>query len=136
MPLPTLTLPLVAGGTWSSESTRGSVLVIDVWATWCKPCSKGFPRLDALAARRADVAVVAITIDEDVAAVRDFLAQFPLAVPVAQDVEHELSRPPLNIARLPTVLIVDVDGVIRRRIEEPGEREYDRLEELANSVQR
>ena len=136
MPLPALTLPLVAGGTWTSTSARGSVLVIDVWATWCKPCSKGFPKLDALAARRTDVAVVAITIDEDAAAIRDFLAQFPLAVPVAQDEKQELTRPPLTIARLPTVLIVDTHGVIRRRLEEPGDRDYDHLEDLVNAVRR
>ena len=136
MPLPALTLPLVAGGTWTSTSARGSVLVIDVWATWCKPCSKGFPKLDALAARRTDVPVVAITIDEDAAAIRDFLAQFPLAVPVAQDEKQELTRPPLTIARLPTVLIVDTHGVIRRRLEEPGDRDYDHLEDLVNAVRR
>ncbi len=134
MPLPVLTLPLIAGGTWASASARGQVLVIDVWATWCKPCSKGFPKLDALAARQTDVAVVAITIDEDATAIRDFLVEFPLAIPVAQDTEHALTRPPLNIAKLPTVLIVDAEGVIRRRIEEPGEREYDGLDDMANSV--
>jgi thiol-disulfide isomerase/thioredoxin len=127
---------LVAGGTWTSESARGQVLVIDVWATWCKPCSKGFPKLDALAARRTDIAVVAITIDEDPGAIRHFLAEFPLAVPAAHDAKQELTRPPLNIARLPTVLIVDAGGVIRRRLEEPAEADYDRLDELASAVQR
>jgi cytochrome c biogenesis protein CcmG, thiol:disulfide interchange protein DsbE len=129
-PLPSLTLPLIAGGTWSSASARGSALVIDVWASWCKPCSKGFPKLDALAARRSDVVVVAITIDEDPAAIRDFITQFPIAVPVAHDVEQSLTHAPLSIARLPTVLIVDADGMVRHRLEEPSERDYDHLEDL------
>jgi thiol-disulfide isomerase/thioredoxin len=129
-PLPALTLPLLDGGTWSSTSARGSALVIDVWASWCKPCSKGFPKLNALAARRSDVVVVAISLDEEVAAARDFLAQFPLAVVVARDDEQILTRPPLAIARLPTLLIVDSAGVIRHRIEEPSEPDYDRLDEL------
>src|SRR6188472_2025395 len=71
-PLPALTLPLLAGGTWSAASARGSALVIDVWASWCKPCSKGFPKLNALKARRPDVVVVAISLDEEIAAARDF----------------------------------------------------------------
>lgn len=129
-PLPSLTLPLLDGGTWSSSSARGSALVIDVWASWCKPCSKGFPALNALAARRADVGVVAISLDEDVAAARDFIAQFPLTVVIAHDRQHMLTRAPLSIARLPTVLVVDAAGVIRHRIEEPRERDYERLEEL------
>jgi thiol-disulfide isomerase/thioredoxin len=110
------------------------MLVIDVWASWCKPCSKGFPKLDALATRRSDIAIVAITIDEDPTAAREFLAEFPLRVPVLQDSEQVMTRAPLGIARLPTLLIVDKSGVIRRRIEEPREQDYDRLEELVSAT--
>ena len=127
-PMPALTLPLLAGGTWSSAT--GAPMVIDVWASWCKPCSKGFPKLDALAARRTDAVVVAITIDEDAAAARDFLAQFPLAIPVVHDAEQTLTKAPLAIARLPTVLVVDANGTIRHRLEEPTDGHYDRLEAL------
>lgn len=135
-PLPALTLPRLAGGTWDSTSTRGSVLVIDVWASWCKPCGKAFPKLDALAARRSDIAIVAISIDEDAAAARDFVAQFPISVPVVQDAEQAMTRPPLGVARLPTVLIVDKSGIIRRRLEEPKERDYDHLEDLVDTTTR
>ena len=129
-PLPALTLPLLDGGTWTSASAHGKPLVIDVWASWCKPCGKAFPKLNALAARRTDVVVVAITIDEDVAAARDFIAQFPLTVVVARDAEHALTREPLSIAQLPALLIVDTDGVSRQRIEEAHEADYDRLDDL------
>jgi thiol-disulfide isomerase/thioredoxin len=130
-PLPALTLPRLTGnGTWDSTSTLGSMLVIDVWASWCKPCSRGFPKLDALAARRSDIAIVAITIDEDPTAAREFLGRFPLSVPVLHDAEQVMTRAPLNVARLPTILIVDKTGTIRRRLEEPREQDYDHLEEL------
>jgi cytochrome c biogenesis protein CcmG, thiol:disulfide interchange protein DsbE len=132
MPLPSLTLSRIAGGTWSSTSARGSVLVIDVWASWCEPCSKGFPKLDALAAQRRDVVVVAISIDEDPAALRDFIARYPLAALVVQDTEHVLTRPPLSIAQLPALLIVDADGVIRHRIEKPSEDDYDHLGDVVD----
>ncbi len=127
-PLPALSLPLVAGGTWTSTSARGSVLVIDVWASWCKPCAKSFPKLDAFAAKHPEVKVVAISIDEDLAAASDFAAS--LRVPAAHDASQSVTRAPLGISRLPTLLIVDPDGVVRRRIDEPTERDYDRLEEL------
>jgi thiol-disulfide isomerase/thioredoxin len=130
MPMPALTLPMIDGGTWSSASTRGAPLVIDVWASWCEPCSKGFPALDALAARRSDLAVVAISIDEDPAAVRGFVAKFPLRVPVIHDREQTLTRAPLHITRLPTLLLVDAEHVIRHRIHEPTERDYERIEAL------
>lgn len=132
VPLPALTLPRITGGTWSSTSARGSVLVIDVWASWCPPCSKGFPRLDALAKRRPDVVVVAISIDDDPEAVRDFIAKFPLAVPVAHDIDKQVTRDPIRVTALPAVLIVDGAGVIRHRLEKPSEHDYDHLEELVD----
>lgn len=135
-PLPALTLPRLSGGTWDSTSARGSVLVIDVWASWCKPCGKGFPKLDALATRRPDLAMVAISIDEDPRAAQDFVAQFPVHVPVVQDAEQVLTRPPLGVARLPTVLIVDKAGIIRRRLQEPKETDYEHLEELVDAATR
>jgi thiol-disulfide isomerase/thioredoxin len=125
--LPELTLPLLDGGTWSSTTARGAPLVIDVWASWCKPCSKGFPQLNALA---ANVNVVAITIDEDPAAIRDFVAQHPLRVPIVHDAKQSVTGAPLHIARLPTVLVVDADGRIRHRLEEPSEDDYRRLDKL------
>jgi thiol-disulfide isomerase/thioredoxin len=128
--LPSLTLPLVAGGAWSSTSARGSVLVIDVWASWCKPCSKAFPKLDAFAASHPNVKVVAISIDEDPAAASAFVAEFGLRVPAVQDAKQSVTRAPLGISRLPTLLVVDADGIVRQRIEEPTERDYDRLDEL------
>jgi thiol-disulfide isomerase/thioredoxin len=133
--LPVLTLPLLAGGTWSSERAHGSVLVIDVWASWCKPCSKGFPSLEALA-RVPGVAVVAISIDEDPAAIRAFLADFPLAVPVAQDATRMLMGEPLHIARLPSVVIVDADGMVRHRFEQLNESDYAEIERLVNELAR
>jgi thiol-disulfide isomerase/thioredoxin len=133
-PLPALTLPLLDGGTWSSASARGSALVIDVWASWCKPCSKGFPKLDALAARRHDVTVVAITIDDDPAAIRAFVAQFPIGVQVVHDVDKQVTRPPIGVTSLPALLIVDGDGIIRHRIEKPTEQDYDRIDGLVDGL--
>jgi thiol-disulfide isomerase/thioredoxin len=132
-PLPSLTLPLLDGGTWSSASARGSALVIDVWASWCKPCSKGFPKLIALVTRRPDVVVVAISLDEEVAAARDFIAQTPFTGVVTLDPEHIMTGVPLRIAQLPTLLVIDAAGIMRHRIEEPSERDYDHLDELISA---
>jgi thiol-disulfide isomerase/thioredoxin len=133
-PMPALELPLLDGGAWSAASARGKVLVIDVWATWCKPCRKGFPALDALAAGRPDVSVVAVSIDEDPAVIRAFLAETPLGVPVAHDAAQSVTAAPLAIARLPTVLVVDAAGIIRYRLAEPTERDYASLPDLVDAA--
>jgi thiol-disulfide isomerase/thioredoxin len=133
-PMPALELPLLDGGAWSAASARGTVLVIDVWATWCKPCRKGFPALDALAAGRPDASVVAVSIDEDPAVIRAFLAETPLGVPVAHDAAQSVTAAPLAIARLPTVLVVDAAGIIRYRLVEPTERDYASLPDLVDAA--
>jgi thiol-disulfide isomerase/thioredoxin len=127
-PLPALTLPLIDGGTWSSTAPH-DVLVIDIWASWCKPCGKAFPKLDALA-RDAKTTVVAISIDEDPDAIRAYLAEFPLGVPVAHDAKQTVTGPPLRIAHLPSVLVIDRDGIIRRRLTEPSDHDYDQLGDI------
>jgi len=123
-PLPRVEARLLDGGEWNAEQARGKVLVIDVWASWCKPCRKGFPILNELARRRPDVAFVAISIDEEEEAVRSFLQQVPVDFPVAIDTTGALTEPPLGVARIPTVLVVDADGVVQLRLQEPTEADY------------
>jgi thiol-disulfide isomerase/thioredoxin len=132
-PLPALDLSTMEGSRWQPPADR--VLVIDVWASWCKPCRKGFPLLDALASRRTDVAFVAISIDEERDAVDAFLRDQPVALPIALDPDQTVTRPPLAIQRVPTLLVVDATGAIRHRLEEPSAADYQRLEQLIDGVQ-
>jgi thiol-disulfide isomerase/thioredoxin len=48
------------------EHHRGKVVLVDFWATWCKPCIEGFPHVVELHRRYADrgLVVVAVSMDE------------------------------------------------------------------------
>lgn len=48
----------MSGETWSSRAALGKVVVFDVWATYCKPCRKAFPKLGQLAASSTEVTVI------------------------------------------------------------------------------
>src|SRR6478735_3968987 len=54
---------------------RGKVVVVDFWATWCKPCKESFPAYEKMSAEKPDVAFVGISIDEDPAGVPAFLEE-------------------------------------------------------------
>jgi thiol-disulfide isomerase/thioredoxin len=133
-PLPALTLPLLDGGSWSSGSARGKVLVIDVWASWCKPCREGFPKMDALARRHPEARFVALSIDEEREAIDRFLAQVPTRGTVVHDRAQQVLGAPLEVTNIPTVLVIDRAGMIRHRFVEPSASDYERLDEAIGAL--
>ncbi len=127
-PMPALALTTLDGQPWSPADARGHVLVVNVWASWCQPCRKGFPLVEAMAARHPDVRFAAISIDEDADAMRAFVAAEKVSVPVVHDAAQLVFQPPLSVTLVPTLLVIDAAGVVRHRYEEPSAAEYKAIE--------
>jgi len=71
-PLPAWQAIDLDGRTWSSETLRGRVVLIDFWATWCAPCLAELPRLRRLHAAYGSREFVIIGVSLDRSSVRDF----------------------------------------------------------------
>lgn len=97
---------------------RGRVLVINFWATWCGPCREEMPALQALSDRLdpRHYAVLGVSVDRDLNLVREFLLKYDLSFPQFSDNEMSLSGDRLKVQAFPETLIVDAEGVLRRRI--------------------
>jgi thiol-disulfide isomerase/thioredoxin len=115
-PLPLLALPDLRGTPVPLTATRGRVVVVDFWASWCQACREALPALDAISRRHAaaGLTVIAINIDKTAAAGERFL-QDHLPVP-AMTMLHDpgggtLAR--FGAPGMPSLYIADRNGVVR-----------------------
>lgn len=78
------TLNDITGKTWTLSALRGKVVLVNFWATWCPPCKKEMPDLEALSKRFKDLVVLAIS-DETMDKVKPFIAEKGYTYPVLLD---------------------------------------------------
>ena len=80
------TLSDLQGKAWHLQELRGKVVLVNFWATWCPPCRKEMPDLDALYNKFKDQDFVVLAIsDEETAKVSPYLAEHKVSHPVLLD---------------------------------------------------
>jgi peroxiredoxin len=62
---PDFTAPTTAGGEVTLSDSRGSVVLLDFWGTWCSPCKRSMPHLDDLARTYGPDGLVVIIVSTD-----------------------------------------------------------------------
>jgi len=93
---------------------RGKVVVLNLWATFCAPCVEELPSLLALQRKLPELAVVAVSIDQDDALYRRFLVKHHVDVLTVRDQDQNVNRM-YGTAMIPETYIIDRQGVIRRK---------------------
>jgi len=80
------TLSDLQGKPWHLQELRGKVVLVNFWATWCPPCRKEMPDLDALYNKYKDQGFVVLAIsDEEAAKVAPFISDHKISYPVLLD---------------------------------------------------
>ena len=114
--MPTLEVDTFAGPHWSLAERRGKWVVVNFWATWCTPCLKEIPDLDAFDKAREDVEVIGLAYEEiERPDMEAFLKEHPFAYPVALvDVYKGLPDFPIPKG-LPMTYVIAPDGKVAKQ---------------------
>jgi peroxiredoxin len=136
---PDFVLQSIDGRTRKLSNYRGKVVLVNLWATWCPPCLEELPVLDQLGEEFGDKGLVVLGVagDEDVQAVRDFLAKSPVKFEVLLDPRGVIGTQ-YAITGYPETFFVDREGRLRDKIvgpvphegRVPGEKLSARIREL------
>lgn len=113
----------------------GRVVLVDFWATWCKPCEASFPFYDSLAKQYGDdgFVVLAVSVDEDDEAVKSFLARKPVAFTVLRDPTGSVPER-FDLQTMPTAVLLGRDGKVKHIHEgfRPGDE--DKIKKLVEEA--
>ncbi len=112
---PDFELTDLAGNTHTRESLRGKVLVLDFWATWCKPCLMAMPSVQALhegLGQRDDVVVLGMNVFEQGGNPAAVVDEKGLTYPnlIGADAVAQA----LGYQSIPQIVVVGTDGKILR----------------------
>ncbi len=131
---PELKLTDVEGVSASLSDYRGQVVLVNLWATWCPPCKKEMPTLQAFyTAHQADgFTVIAVNDGDPTEDVTKFVQDYQLTFPVWLDPKYTATEVAFKNMSLPSSYVIDREGVIR--LQWVGEITNDMLEKYVTPM--
>ena len=100
----------------SMQQLEGKVVLVDFWASWCAPCRKSFPWLNAIQQRHAAEGLVVVAVNEDTerSDAIQFLQQVPADFSILYDNAGALAEQ-YQLMGMPSSFLLDKKGQIRYR---------------------
>ncbi len=103
---------------------HGHPVIMDFWATWCPPCRKEVPELNAIydRYRRRGLVVIGVSVDkvqgDGVKSVRPFTKEFKVEYPIVMADDAMVEA--MDLDNIPTVLFINRKGETVTRLEGRG----------------
>jgi FAD:protein FMN transferase len=130
-----LKLRRLDGSSYDPSELIGRVVLLDVWATWCKPCKTSMPFYGRLQRELAGegFTVIAVSTDQDEGAVRDFVREEALPFVILRDPEGRVPEA-LGVRGMPTCFLFDREGRLRWSHEGFEPHDPERIEEQVRAL--
>ncbi|WP_240795432.1 thiol-disulfide oxidoreductase ResA [Aquibacillus halophilus] len=116
------------------DELKGKGVMLNFWATYCKPCEEEMPYMEALYPeyKDKDVEIVAVSLDATELVIDRFIDKYELSFPVLHDNKGQvLNR--YNIGPLPTTFFINEDGIVVEKV--AGALTLDRLDGYLKQIQ-
>jgi thiol-disulfide isomerase/thioredoxin len=126
------TLSDLDGKSWTLRELRGKVVLVNFWATWCPPCRKEMPDLEALYRKFKDQGLVILAIDDvEAGKIKPYLAEHPVTYPILLDPGRKANES-FHIGGIPKSFVYDREGkLVAQSIDMRTEKQF--LEMLAKA---
>ena len=96
---------------------RGKIVLVNFWATWCKPCTTEMPAMQASFDKLRDKGFVVVAVNEleDDARVREHIKQYGHTFPVLMDRDNKVANQ-FGVFGLPVSVFIDQEGRVQEYI--------------------
>ena len=107
-PLTSWNAQTLSGETLTSEELKGNIVILDFWATWCRPCIQSLPHLNALHAKYSKQGLVIVGVNAlDNRDPAEFVKTHKLSY---RNVKGDSVASLYGISSLPFVMLIDRQG--------------------------
>lgn len=135
MPASAFSLTDLNGKSHTLEQYRGKIVLLNFWATWCKPCTSEMPAMQSVYDRLRDNGFVVLAVNEleDEAKVREHIQQYKHTFPVLLDSDNKVANQ-YGVFGLPVSVFIDQAGVVQEYIK-GGLLTESKIHDIVNRIQ-
>jgi peroxiredoxin len=107
----------LSGKMQSLSQYRGKIVLVNFWATWCKPCTTEMPAMQTIYDKLRDKGFVVLAVNEleDDAKVREHIKQHGHTFPVLMDRDNKVANQ-FGVFGLPVSVFIDQEGRVQEYI--------------------
>src|SRR5207302_9005970 len=116
-PAPEIALKDLRGQEVRLSDLHGKIVLLNFWATWCKPCKEEMPAMQASYDKLRDQGFVVLAVNEleDTKKVADHIRTHGHTFEVVMDHNNQVANR-YGVVGLPVSFLIDREGIIRERI--------------------